>query len=244
LSTEEGKTGGMMHKVRSAASAVPKAVGKAPAAVTAVPRAAARLPGVAQAVPRAASALPRAVGSLYERAVDRVLARPHQIQSADEARALLDDPDAIDVSAFADQIQQIAIVAIPVMRRVGMLRKVPGMRRVPWVLSVVTVANMTRAIRQGVREVQVVGSYIGSRLQEVTGQPADPELVKQLTVQVYLKPGRRPYIVGDTRVPAMKLLRRWMLYGLLGRTTNKSAVRAVGAVERLDLAALLAQRDR
>ena len=89
----------------------------------------------------------------------------YQVTTADEARALLDDPESIDVSAFADQIQQVAIIAIPVVRRLGALRHVPGVKKVPWVLSIITVANMTRSIRQGVREVQVVGSYLAARLQ-------------------------------------------------------------------------------
>jgi hypothetical protein len=217
---------------------------KVPGFVSAIPRALNRVPELAAAVPRAATSLPRAVGSLYERAIDRVLARPYQVATADEARALLDDPETIDVSAFADQIQQIAIVAVPIMRRVAVFRRLPGMKKVPWVLSIVTVANVSRAIRQGVREVQVVGSYLGSRLHAATGEPPDHELVKHLTVQLYLSPTRRPRVNPDERVEALKLFRRWMLYGLVGRTTNKSAVRAVSAVERLDVGAVLAAHGR
>jgi hypothetical protein len=187
----------------------------------------------------AAASVPRAVGSLYDRVIDRVLARPYQVATADEARALLDDPERIDVSAFADQIQQVAIIALPLARRVGVLRRVPGVKRVPWVLSLVTVANVARAIRQGVREVQVVGSYVASRLHAATGEPPDPQLVKHLTVQLYLSPSRRP-LLGSGRIPAGRLLRRWLTYGLVGRTTNKAADRAIGAVERLDVRALVA----
>src|SRR3954452_8593952 len=122
----------MMDWMRSAAAAVPRA---------------------AASVPRAAAAVPRGVGSLYDRAIDRGLPRPYQITTADEARALLEDPESIDVSAFADQIQQVAIIALPLARRFGTLARVPGLKKVPWVLSIVTVANVARAIRQGVREV-------------------------------------------------------------------------------------------
>jgi hypothetical protein len=187
----------------------------------------------------AATAVPRAVTSLYDRVIDRMLARPHQVRTADEARAVLDDPSSIDVSAFADQIQQVAIVALPLVRRIGMVRKVPGVRRVPWVFSLVTLANVTRSIRQGVREVQVIGSYLAARLEAATGAPADPELVKRLTVQLYLSPSRRPHPAPGGRVPALKLLRRWLLYGLVGRTTNKAADRAIEAVERLDVPTLV-----
>ena len=187
----------------------------------------------------AASAVPRAVTSLYDKAIDRVLARPYQVATAAEARGLLEDPESIDVSAIADQIQQVAIIAIPVARRIGALTKVPGVKKVPWVLSIITVANVARSIRQGVREVQVVGSYLASRLHAATGEPPDPDLVKHLTVQLYLSPSRQPS-PQEGRVPAARLLRRWLTYGLVGRTTNKTAVRAVDAVARLDVPALLA----
>jgi hypothetical protein len=195
-----------------------------------------------QARSRAASAaatVPRAVGSLYDKAIDRVLARPYEVTTADEARAVLDDPDAIDVSAFADQIQQVALIAAPLVRRVGKFKRVPGVKRVPWVLSLVTVANLTRSIRQGVREVQIVGSYLAARIQHATGSAPDAELVKRLTVQVYLAPTRRLDPSEDERIPARRLLQRWLLNGFLGRTSNKAAVRAVGAVERLDVARIL-----
>jgi hypothetical protein len=207
-----------------------------------------KVKSTAAGVPRAVAGLPRVAGSaatsLYDRVIDRVLARPYEITTADEARAVLDDPDAIDVSAFADQIQQVALVAMPIMRRVGRFKKVPGVRKVPFVFSLVTIANLTRAVRQGVREVQVVGSYLAARIQATTGAPPDPKLVKRLTVQVYLSPTRKLDPNLDESVPAHKLLQRWLFNGLLGRTSNKAAVRAIGAVERLDLVPLVAPTSR
>jgi hypothetical protein len=226
----------MIDRIRSAASTVPRAV---TSAASSVPRAVGSAgAAVPRAVGSAGSAVTRSVGSLYDRAIDRVLAQPYQVATADDARALLDDPEAIDVSAFADQIQQVAIIALPIARRVGALRHVPGVKKVPWVLSLVTVANLARAVRQGVREVQVVGSYVAARVHATTGEPPDPDLVKHLTVQLYLSPSRRPDPSGEG-LPAGRLLRRWMTYGLFGRTTNKVAVRAIGSVERLDMRSVL-----
>jgi hypothetical protein len=205
----------MLEKVKSTAASVPKA---------------------AAAVPRAAAS---AATSLYDRVIDRVLARPYEVTTADQARAVLDDPDAIDVSAFADQIQQVALIAMPIVRRISRFRKVPGVKKVPWVFSVVTITNLTRSIRQGVREVQVVGSYLAARIQATTGAPPDPELVKRLTVQLYLSPTRKLDPSVDESVPARKLVQRWLFNGLLGRTSNKAAVRAIGAVERLDIASIV-----
>ena len=111
------------------------------------------------------------------------------------------------------------------------------MRRVPWIFSSVTLGNVTRSIRQGVREVQVVGSYLAARLQAATGKAADPALVKRLTVQVYLAPSRQLDLTEtDQRVAGRQAAAAVALNGLLGRTSNKAAVRAIGAIERLDIA--------
>jgi hypothetical protein len=202
-----------------------------------------KVKSTAASVPRAVLGLPKAAASaaqsLYDRAIDRVLARPYEITTADEARAVLDDPDAIDVSAFADQIQQVALFTMPIVRRISRFRKVPGVKKVPWVFSLVTITNLTRSIRQGVREVQVVGSYLAARIQRATGSPPDPDLVKRLTVQLYLAPTRKADPTVPESLEARKLLQRWLFNGLLGRTSNKTAVRAIGAIERLDVAAVL-----
>jgi hypothetical protein len=202
-----------------------------------------KVKSTAASVPRAVVGLPKAAASaaqsLYDRAIDRVLARPYEITTADQARAVLDDPDAIDVSAFADQIQQVALFTMPIVRRIGRFRKVPGVRKIPWVFSLVTITNLTRSIRQGVREVQVIGSYLAARIEHATGRPPDPDLVKRLTVQLYLSPTRKADLTVPENLEARKLLQRWLFNGFLGRTTNKTAVRAIGAVERLDVSALL-----
>jgi hypothetical protein len=202
-----------------------------------------KVKSTAAGVPRAVAGLPKAAASaaqsLYDRAIDRVLARPYEITTADAARAVLDDPDAIDVSAFADQIQQVALFTMPIVRRIGRFRRVPGVKKIPWVFSLVTITNLTRSIRQGVREVQVIGSYVAARIERATGRPPDPDLVKRLTVQLYLSPTRKADPTVPESLEARKLLQRWLFNGFLGRTTNKTAVRAIGAVERLDVSALL-----
>jgi hypothetical protein len=128
---------------------------------------------------------------------------------------------------------------MPIVRRIGRFRKVPGVRKIPWVFSLVTITNLTRSIRQGVREVQVIGSYLAARIEHATGRPPDPDLVKRVTVQLYLSPTRKADLTVPENLEARKLLQRWLFNGFLGRTTNKTAVRAIGAVERLDVSALL-----
>jgi len=75
-----------------------------------------------------------------------------------------DECGKLVVAVTADDVTRLDALAA----RAG-VNLVPGLRRVPWVLSIVTVANVARAIRQGVREVQVVGSYLAARLHAATG---------------------------------------------------------------------------
>jgi hypothetical protein len=180
-----------------------------------------------------------ATGRLYDAAIDRVLASHYEIPDAATARRVLDEPGGVDVSAVADQIQQLAVVAMPIVRRVAKANKIPGLKKVPVVLSLVTVGNVVRAIRQGVREVQVVASYLAARVAALTGAPPDPALVKRLAVQLYLHPSR-PVATTGGRPDMAGLLRRWLLHGLFGRTSSAAAHRAIDAIQRLDLSSVIA----
>jgi hypothetical protein len=121
-----------------------------------------------------------------------------------------------------------------VVRRVAKARKMPGLNKVPVVFTAATVAAVATQVRAGVREVQVLGSYLAHRLQTITGVPADPELVKRLTVELYLHPTRRPDLTGR-RPRVGGLLRRWLLRGALGRDTSATTSKALKAAEKLDL---------
>jgi len=101
-----------------------------------------------------------------------------------------------------------------------------------------TVASTTMTIRAGVREVRVLASLVAYRLEQTTGAPADPALVKKLTLELYLHPRRQPD-VADRSLPLARLVRRWLFRGALGRDTTKVAGRALDAAERLDLTRVL-----
>jgi hypothetical protein len=174
---------------------------------------------------------------LYDRAIDSMLATPHRVSSKKEALDLL--ATRADSEALGSQIQKLAIVLTPVLRRLVAARKIPGLRRVPVAASVITVASVANALRDGVRDVQVVGSYLAGRIEEATGQPADPDLVKKLTVDLYLSPDHR-MLVTDRKVKAMALLRKWLASGVFGRDLGKAARKAIEAVSRLDIGRVLA----
>ena len=170
-----------------------------------------------------------AVSSLYEHIIDRILSTSDRVTSAAEGKRLLAADDGTE--AVADHVQRMVVLAVPVLRTF-----VRGARytRIPWVLVATTAFSVGSAVRSGVREAQVVGSLIAYRLEQATGRPADPTLVKKLTVELYLKPRNIPK-ASDLAPPLGQLLRRWLIKGAIGRDTKKAASKALDAAERLDL---------
>jgi hypothetical protein len=85
--------------------------------------------------------------------------------------------------------------------------------------------------------VQVLSSLVAHRLEQATGEPADPALVKKVALDLYLHP-KRKVRASDDRLHLVRLARKWILGGLFGRKTAKRAHRALAAAERLDVDAL------
>jgi hypothetical protein len=172
------------------------------------------------------------VSTLYERAIDRILLTPERVQTAAEGKALLAAQESHE--ALAEQIQKVVVLAVPVVRAVA-----AGARftRVPWVLVSSSALSIGLTVRAGVREVQVLGSLVAHRLERATGRPADPALVKKLTLELYLAPKKTPDL-SDRRLRSSRLIRRWIFRGAFGRETRKDAGRALDQAERLDVGAL------
>jgi hypothetical protein len=200
-------------------------------------------PGVTKRSTRAAQRqidqLVDAVGALVDSAVDRVLLTGERVRSAAEGKSLLTRPE--DNEALADNIQRVVVLAVPVVRTFAR-----GMRfaRVPWVLVVSTSVSIGLAVRTGVREVQVLAALLAHRLEQASGLPADPALVKKLAVELYLEPKGAPDLTA-ARLKLPRLARRWAVRGAFGRSTERHARRALDAAGRRDVnAALDAWRSR
>lgn len=184
--------------------------------------------------PKQVEALTDAVGALVDRAVDRVLLTGERVASPLEAREKLRRRE--DTEALADNVQRVVVLATPIVRT--FVRSV-RFTRVPWVLVASTSVSIGLAVRNGVRELQVLAALLAHRLEQATGAPADPALVKRLAVELYLEPKRAPDLVGG-RLRVGRLTRRWLLRGAFGRTTEKQARRALDAAGKLDVEAVLA----
>jgi hypothetical protein len=138
----------------------------------------------------------------------------------------------------ADRVQRFVAVATPTVR---VLARGARFTRVPWVLVASTAVSLTTTVRAGMREVRVIGSLLAYRLEQATGAPADPALVKKLALELYLAPKRTPDVT-RLDLPVSVLARRWLLRGIFGRDTRKLADRALDAAERLDVDRVLETR--
>jgi hypothetical protein len=182
------------------------------------------------------SALVRAAANLLDDLVDRLLRTDERVTSAAEGKRLIAVDD--DMEEVADRVQRFVAVATPTVR---ILARGARFTRVPWVLVASTTVSLTTTVRAGVREVRVIGSLLAYRLEQTTGRPANPALVKKLAVELYLAPKRNPDLA-TLDLPLTRLARKWLLRGVLGRDTRKQAEKALDAAEQLDLARVLERR--
>lgn len=174
-----------------------------------------------------------AVGDLYDRAVDAVLIRPHEISTADEALELAHSDFAWNADALTDQVRKVALVLLPLLRRTGMIARAPGLRRVPSIAVATTLAAVSTQLWSGVKELQILAALVATRLRHA-GYEADPPLVKRLAIELYTHPERQPTL---TSVPSSitMAMARWTVAGAFGRNTTNRARQAFVAAEELDL---------
>ncbi len=189
------------------------------------------------ATQNAGSALVEAVGNLADAAVDHVLLTDKRVTSAAEGKQLL--AGGADMEALADKVQRVVVLAVPVIR---VLIRSARFSRMPWGILAASTVSAGIAVRTGVRELQVLASFVAYRLEEATGVPSDPALVKKVAIDLYLKPRRAPELTDD-KLRLVRLTRKWLFSGAFGRANSKRAARALDAAEKLDARDLAARWD-
>jgi hypothetical protein len=183
---------------------------------------------------KSSAALVAAVGTLADQAIDRVLLGDERVTSAAEGKRLL--ASKADTEVLTENIQRVVALAVPVVR---MLARGARFTRVPWVMIASSALSIGVTVRTGARELQVISALIAHRLEQA-GAPDDPALIKKLTIDLYLDPKRTPDLV-DGRLRLVRLTRKWVLTGVLGRKTSRRAARALDAAEKLDTVVITKQ---
>ena len=182
------------------------------------------------------SALVDAAGSLVDDLLDRMLLTDERVTSAAEGKRRLEADD--DLEQVTDKIQRFVALATPVVRT---LARGARFTRLPWVLVASTAASSAMTIRAGLQELRIVASLVAYRLEQATGEPADPALVKKVALELYLRPRDEPD-VSELRLPLVRLVRHWLVRAALGRDTRKAAGKSLDAADRLDFGKLVRGR--
>ena len=184
--------------------------------------------GALVAIPRA---LERSAGDLVQQIFERLLASDMRVTSAEEGKRLLAKDD--ETEDMTDAVQRFVGIATPVVR---IALRGARFTRIPWVLVASSSVSIGVTVRTGIRELQTIAALLRHRFEQETGTPPDPALLQKLTLELYLKPRKKPD-VSDLSLPLVRLARRWITTGALGRSTRGKSDKALDAAERLDLAA-------
>jgi hypothetical protein len=186
-------------------------------------------PGQLLAIPRTVQS---AAGDVVDQAFARLLSSEVEVKTAAEAKRLLADHE--DTEEMTDAIQRFVAIATPVAR---IALRGARFTCVPWVLVASSAVSIGVTVRNGVHELRALAALLAHRFEDETRSPANPALLRKLTLELYLKPRRSPD-VSDLGLPLTRLARRWIVSGVLGRNTRTKTEKALDAAERLDLAAV------
>ena len=195
------------------------------------------------------------VRALIDGAIDRVFDQPFDVRSGQELEDLVaagpvgggPAPSATTVTAFVAAATPMARRALALASKSGKVASktpLPSSKAIKVGLASIPVAlRLSTTSRRGVRELQLLASYLVTRLRGVGVDP-DPGLVRSLTLSLYLDPARRPSFDIPGGRAAGAIARQWVLRSLGGDA--ESAVRArarrqAEAIDRLDLIDLGAQ---
>jgi hypothetical protein len=189
------------------------------------------------------------VRALVDGAIDRVFDEPFDVRTGEELEELVAaGPPAGSVAPAAASLAAFVATATPIARRALVVAsksgKVAGRIPMPSAKAVrIGLATIPLAVRlntvtrRGVRELQLLASYVITKLRAAGAEP-DRDLVRAITLSLYLDPARRPVldVAGGRALGAIG--RQWVLRTLGGDA--ESAVRArarrqAEALDRLDL---------
>jgi hypothetical protein len=190
--------------------------------------------------------------ALVDTALDRVFDEPFDVRSADELEELVaTGPVGNGPGLAATSLGAFVAAATPIARRalaaanhsskVATAAPLPSSKVLKIGIASIPVAlRLSTTTRRGVRELQLLASYVINRLR-VAGVEPERGLVRALTLSLYVDPARRPTLDTAGSRTAGVISRQWVLRSLGGDAETALRARArrqAEALERLDLQAL------
>jgi hypothetical protein len=190
--------------------------------------------------------------ALVEGALDRVFDEPFDVRSADELERLVvagpvgngPGPAATSLGAFVATATPLARRAIRMANtssKVATKAPLPSSRMIKVGIASIPVAmRLSTTSRRGLRELQLLSSYVINRLR-VAGVEPERGFVRALTLALYVDPARRPDLRASGARSIGSLTRQWILRAIGGDAESAIRTRAraqAAALDRLDLSNL------
>jgi hypothetical protein len=190
--------------------------------------------------------------ALVDTTLDRVFDEPFDVRTADELEELVAAgpvgngalPAATSLGAFVAAATPLARRALSVASKSGKVAtKVPmpsGKMVKIGIASIPVAMRLSTTTRRGVRELQLLSSYVITRLRAAGVEP-ERGFVRALTLSLYVDPARRPTLDASGSRSAGAISRQWVLRSIGGDAETAVRARArrqAEALDRLDLPAL------
>jgi hypothetical protein len=175
---------------------------------------------------------------MADAALDRVFDEPFEIRSADDFERVVAEHHVAMSFATAGTLAAFVERALPIAKLSTKAGKKLPMPAIKYTLAAIPIAmQLGTSVRQGIREIQVIASYLIHRLREAGVEPRRG-LVTSLALSIYLDPERRPDLGLTPGRAATALTRAWITRSM-GKQSTKSLIKRahaeIAAVDRLDL---------
>jgi hypothetical protein len=182
---------------------------------------------------------------VLNRAVDRAVAARFEVPDAEAVQNALEMKESVD-SSVASSKAVMAIVA-GLVARFGALKRIPALagRSNAWLAGAMIAGNRARvAVGRGLREVQVLASYLAGRSAR-EGVELDDRLLRAITVAVYVDPTKKVDLRYRGKRAGAALAGQWMSNALRSGPARASVVNSwVSAIDNLPLAELSSEWER
>ncbi len=178
---------------------------------------------------------------MVDSALDRVFNEPFEIRSEDDFERVMTEHRATMSFASAGALAGFVERALPLAKLSTKAGKKVPMPAIKYTLAAIPIAmQLGSSVRHGVREVQVLASYLIHRLRESGVEPRRG-LVTALALSISLDPERRPDLGLTPGRAGAGLARLWIMRSVRtesGKSVGRRARSEAAAVDRLDLRAV------
>jgi hypothetical protein len=178
------------------------------------------------------------------RALDRAVSARFDVPDADAAFACLEAKPTMDTSIVSEAL--LARIVGGVLTKFAVLRRIPGLagRSNAWLAGAIVAGNRARiAVSRGLREVQVIASYLASHA-ERAGVAVDDRFLRAVTLAVYIDPRKRVDFRYRGHRGGAALAGKWAVGVWRTAPSSRDVVREwLRVVDELDLATLRKEWD-